>query len=247
MHKFGLPYYVIIGGVRIPLTGLMVKLVIDQDWENGIALAETPAGTGYYMSAVIPAGIYEIWDNGENAGSFTGKTVQLGAVQTQGFEDRAITNDKIADDAVETAHFAPGAITHRKVADDAVEANNIKDGEVLLEKLSASLKANIASIDALIENIGAYIAERILYPIGFVSMANPVRYASCILIDNGHYLSIDGVKYLKYYKKKVLPPQFITPSATYSTGKQIHITCGTPEATIVVTTDGSEPIQPEYI
>lgn len=123
MYKFAMAYYELSEGVRVPLTGLEVRLVRPgSDFASGVLLTETVAGSGYYeleIASEANAGYYEIWDDQTSpSGTFTGKTCVVGLLDGGGIRDGVILGK----------HLAAGAVTSGKVGNAAIQSNHIHPG-----------------------------------------------------------------------------------------------------------------------
>jgi hypothetical protein len=174
MYKFGIGYYEYIETVRTPITGLTVKLVVPgQNWASGVVLSEISA-SGYYVNAALEnPGLYEIWDDNDSEGAASGKTVQIGKVQTADIEDDAIDANKLANESVNENNIGDSQATHAKLANNAVEANNIKDGEVPIEKLGTSLQSQIGQFGDDISSLEQLMADMTTIPIFFGYLDSP--------------------------------------------------------------------------
>lgn len=197
MYKFGIAYYEFIDDERTPITGLAVKLLAPGVvWANGIVLTENPTGSGYYESAIISSpGYYEIWDDQGTSEAFSGKTVQVGLVQSNGIDDAAVTTGKIGLGAVTAAQLAADAVTNSKIAADAVRNVHIKDGEVSLEKLDVDAQLEIGQIEQGISEIMSTIADMASLPIYFGMLSNPpvVTIPACPIAGRSY---MEGDTYL---------------------------------------------------
>jgi len=119
MYKFGIAYYQITDGTRVPHAGIDVRLVIPgDDFSDGIAVPESALTDGYYEAGLDAedAGYYEIWDDVNNPlGAFSGKTTTIGPIGSRGLQDNAIAGQQIMDGVVTADKIAAGAITTEKV------------------------------------------------------------------------------------------------------------------------------------
>lgn len=123
MYKFAIAYYELDEGVRVPLTGLEVRLVRPgSDFASGVLLTETVAGSGYYELEIASegnAGYYEIWDDQTSpSGTFTGKTAVVGLLDGGGIRDGVILGK----------HLAAGAVTSGKIGSAAIQSTHIHPG-----------------------------------------------------------------------------------------------------------------------
>ncbi len=136
MYRYGISYFRIENGQRVPITGLEVRLVKPRlGWETGIVLKETGQNSGFYESDIIAtdkAGYFDIWDNKTNANvpSMSGKSVVVGCVDSDGIEQGAVN----------AYHLADESITSDKIAKDGIYQANLKDGHVSLAKLSCIIE-----------------------------------------------------------------------------------------------------------
>ena len=124
MFKYGISYYVMDDDVRVPQSGLDVRLVRPgADFASGIPLIETD-DSGYYECLIeneADGGFFEIWDNrGDPAGLFSGKGSTIYKLDARGLQNDciygnhiyagAVTGSKIAAQAVGTSHLNPSLI-----------------------------------------------------------------------------------------------------------------------------------------
>lgn len=89
MYKYGIAYYQSQGQIRVPVTGLSVRLVRPlASWASGITMHET--APGYYEATVLTeaqCGFYEIWDNSSYPdGAPSGKHAILGKLDLSGIQ-----------------------------------------------------------------------------------------------------------------------------------------------------------------
>jgi hypothetical protein len=197
MYRFGIAYYEYIETVRTPITGLTVKLVIPGgNWGSGIVLTETPTGSGYYESATIEdPGLYEIWDDNGGQGANSGKTVQIGKIQTGDIVDNAIDGNKLGVGSVHDVNITDEQVTHAKVADNAIEENNIKNGAVTLEKLEPDVQLELEQIETGIGVLTGIVDELLETPIYYGVLDSPpvVIMPVCPISGRGY---IEGDMYL---------------------------------------------------
>ncbi len=123
MYRFSIQYSIVVDGEKLPLTGLTVKLVKPgSNWASGTTIPEAAADTGYYESDVSTAGYYEIWDTQDSpSGSFSGKTVTVGLLDTTGIAANAVDTEQITDGAVTAGKIAATAVTAVKLAPGAID------------------------------------------------------------------------------------------------------------------------------
>lgn len=118
MYKYGISYYKMENGQRVPLSGVDVRLLSPgADWANGILLIEKET-SGYYECYIDEndCGYYEVWDNlGNPNGSFTGKTCTIGKLDARGLQSDCIYGNHILD----------GVVTGSKIANEAVSLNHL--------------------------------------------------------------------------------------------------------------------------
>lgn len=149
MNKFGISYYSMQSGSRIPLSGLDVRILRPgQTWDQGIVLAESSPGSAYYEITLLSdedCGYYEIWDNRSGTGAFSGKTqiigkvdyraLQVGAVSQDRIANSAVSHDKLAQEAVRDIHVLGGTISTQKLADLAVTSQKLANDAVTTPKI----------------------------------------------------------------------------------------------------------------
>lgn len=121
MYKYGISYYEVVEGARVPVSDLTVKLVRPGgDWAIGLVMTESLDASGYYEIAIDDAedcGFYEIWDDQVNpSGSFSGKTCLVGQMDARGIQNGAIYGN----------HILAGAVTESKIAANAVSETHLK-------------------------------------------------------------------------------------------------------------------------
>lgn len=119
MYKYGISYYKMELGERVPLSGVDVRLLRPgADWVNGLPLTETET-SGYYECFItdeVDCGYYEVWDDRGNAnGSFSGKTCTIGKLDARGLQNDCIYGNHILD----------GVVTAGKIANEAVGLNHL--------------------------------------------------------------------------------------------------------------------------
>ncbi|GAB1467723.1 hypothetical protein MASR2M64_04060 [Candidatus Cloacimonadota bacterium] len=115
MYKYGISYYKMELGERVPLTGVDVRLLRPgADWVDGLLLTETET-SGYYecfISDEADCGYYEVWDDrGNPAGSFSGKTCTIGKLDARGLQNGCVYSNHILDGVVTTDKIANGSVT----------------------------------------------------------------------------------------------------------------------------------------
>lgn len=124
MYKFGLAYYMVVDGKRVPHTGVDVRLVSPGDgFEDGIMMPESGVAAGYYEADldVEDAGYYEIWDDVSNpAGAFSGKTTTIGPIGSRGIQSLSIAGQQIMDGVITADKIADGAVTTEKLNSSVV-------------------------------------------------------------------------------------------------------------------------------
>lgn len=121
MYKYGISYYKMELGERVPLSGVDVRLLRPgAAWGEGVLLSETET-SGYYECFIVDeedCGYYEVWDNRGNAnGSFSGKTCTIGKLDARGLQNDCIYGNHILD----------GVVTGSKIANEAVLLNHLND------------------------------------------------------------------------------------------------------------------------
>jgi hypothetical protein len=129
MFKYGISYYTMEDGIRIPQSGVTVRLLRPgAEWYNGIKLYETE-NSGYYECLIeneTDCGFYEIWDNrGNPNGAFGGKTCTIGKVDARGLQNNCIYGN----------HLLDGVVTGSKIANGAVSANHLDNSLFTLSKI----------------------------------------------------------------------------------------------------------------
>ncbi|MDD3524025.1 MAG: hypothetical protein PHQ41_04945 [Candidatus Cloacimonetes bacterium] len=119
MYKYGISYYKMEEGIRVPLTGVDVRLLRPGGaWQNGTKLIETETSGHYEVLIETEAncGFYEVWDNrGNPNGSFSGKTCTIGKLDARGLQNDCIYGNHILD----------GVVTGSKIANGAVAINHL--------------------------------------------------------------------------------------------------------------------------
>lgn len=128
MYKYGISYYTIEEGERVPLTGVDIRLVSPgQSWGDGFALIETET-SGYYECQIEhenECGYYEVWDDRSGSGAFTGKTCIIGKMNAKGIQNNSIFGNHVVD----------GAITGTKIGNGSVGKNHLADQVLTLAKM----------------------------------------------------------------------------------------------------------------
>lgn len=198
MYKFGISYYSMQAGARIPLSGIDVRILRPgQSWAQGMPLAESSPESGYYEISILTednSGFYEIWDNRSGSGAYSGKTciigkvdfraLQLGSVNQDRIANTAVSNDKIAQDAVREPHILGAAVTSQKIADRAVTTPKIEDHAVTGDKVSPAAIGTVHVADGAITpeklNSSVFIpkvaVQTALQGMGNVSASSPPDY-----------------------------------------------------------------------
>lgn len=129
MYKYGISYYKEEGGVKVPLSGLDVRILRPGgDWELAIPLIELGV-TGYYEVIIDDeedCGFYEIWDNlNDPDGLFSGRYCIIGKLDGRGIQNGTIFGNHILD----------GVITGEKVANSAIGLRHLNDDKYPLSKV----------------------------------------------------------------------------------------------------------------
>lgn len=118
MYKYGISYYKLENGQRVPMSGVDIRLLSPgANWADGILLIETET-SGYYECYIDEedCGYYEVWDNrGNPDGSFTGKTCIIGKLNARGLQNDCIYGNHILD----------GVITGSKIANEAISLHHL--------------------------------------------------------------------------------------------------------------------------
>lgn len=149
MNKFGISYYSMQAGQRVPLSGVAVRILRPaQAWEHGLPLTETSAGSGYYEIVLLSeadCGYYEVWDNTSGLPAFSGKTYTIGKMDYRGLglaavtqsriQNAAVSFDKLGQECVREVHILDGAVTSSKIGTAAVTNWKIADNAVNNEKI----------------------------------------------------------------------------------------------------------------
>lgn len=124
MYKYGISYFKMENGQRLPLSGVDVRLLSPgESWDNGIPLVEKET-SGYYECLLDEndCGYYEIWDNlGDSDGTFTGKTRIIGKMDARGLQNECIYGNHISD----------GVVTATKIANNAISLNHLSSEFIL--------------------------------------------------------------------------------------------------------------------
>lgn len=133
MYKYGISYYKMEQGQRVPMSGVDVRLLSPgADWADGIQLIETET-SGYYECFVDEEdyGYYEVWDNrGNPNGSFSGKTCTIGKLDARGLQNDCIYGNHILD----------GVVTSEKIANGAIQAYHLGSVEINLSKIQHEMQ-----------------------------------------------------------------------------------------------------------
>ncbi len=135
MFKFGISYYTMEDGVRLPQSGVDIRLLRPgEGWNDGKKLREQGPQSGYYEIAVeneADCGYYEIWDDLNAAqGRFSGKSCSIGKLDARGLQNNCIYSNHVQD----------GAITAGKVANNSIGANHLQEAQLPLSKLVYELQ-----------------------------------------------------------------------------------------------------------
>ena len=129
MYRYGLSYYKMENNVRVPQSGVDIRLLRPgQSWAMGLPLIEVEE-SGYYECIIEhedDCGYYEVWDDVVSpSGGFTGKTCYIGQL-----DSRAIQN------AVSFAnHIQDGAVIASKIANNSISSNHLADELFTLSKI----------------------------------------------------------------------------------------------------------------
>jgi len=114
MYKYGISYYKMEGGAKVPHSGLNVRLLRPgQTWQEGIVLSENQAGRGHYdvnIEDAADCGYYEIWDDLGGSGAFSGRSCIIGQLDARGLQDACIYGNHITDGVVTESKIGVGAI-----------------------------------------------------------------------------------------------------------------------------------------
>lgn len=118
MYTYAISYFEMVEGVRVPLSGLAVKLVSPgKDFVDGIELVENISGSGFYEAQVDDPGFYELWDDETSpSGAFSGKTCVVGPVNGDGIQNLAVGSE----------HLRAASVTESKVAANTISPTHLK-------------------------------------------------------------------------------------------------------------------------
>lgn len=129
MYKYGISYYKMESGAKVPHSGLNVRLLRPgQTWPEGIVLAENQAGSGHYDVNIEDAedcGYYEIWDDLGGSGAFSGRSCIIGQLDARGLQDACIYGNHIDDGAVTESKIGVGAINLSHLSNVQMGANKL--------------------------------------------------------------------------------------------------------------------------
>lgn len=114
MYKYGISYYRMESGYKVPHSGLTVKILRPgETWADGINLTENQTGSGHYevnIESDTDCGYYEIWDNLSGSGAFSGKACIIGKLDARGLQNNCIYSNHICDGAITESKIGAGAI-----------------------------------------------------------------------------------------------------------------------------------------
>lgn len=201
MYKYGISYYQVVEGVRVPWTGLDVRLLSPGDaWANGMVMSETGT-SGYYECVVTEAadcGFYEIWDDSNNpAGEFSGKCCLIGQMDARGLQNACIYGNHIEDGAVSSGKIANGAILPQHMGGEVIglstivhECQDQDDGKGDISE---------ASPPAITDGFSTHVFENeytVLPHIILTSKCNCELYVSDASLNGGELTVVVGIGYV---------------------------------------------------
>lgn len=128
MYKYGIAYYKVESGQRMPDTERKVRLVRPGEaWESGLLLADLSLTGFYEFSTSDPSqfGFYEIWDDVFNPPAFSGKCCFVGPLDSGALQPGIINNN----------HLKDGIISAQKLAKDAITSEHLNAIEFSLSKI----------------------------------------------------------------------------------------------------------------
>ena len=127
MYIYGISYYKMEEGVKIPHSGVDVRLVRPGlGWDYGLKLSENIENSGHYVATIdddADCGMYELWDDLGGSGAVTGRCVFIGPLDAKAIQAGCVGTNHIAEGAVISAKIASGAIQPEHISSMAFGAS----------------------------------------------------------------------------------------------------------------------------
>lgn len=182
MYKYGISLYQIDDGVRIPHSGVDVRLVRPgYTFDDGIQLTEGVAGSAYYECVITDEadmGFYEIWDDrSDEDGAFSGRNCVIGMLDSKGIQDGVILSN----------HLGEGVVTGAKIANESIGMQhlngdlftlNLLEHEIQDASMGTGIQSNESPADPDVDESIVHVLSREYAEVPFVILSN---YCNCFI------------------------------------------------------------------